>query len=259
MRPRFFLLKLLEDAALASLRGSPAGARAPAIHALLFFTHRRALAAIGRLPPAPIAAGRLGLHHQSTRVVTYDPAWAQRYAAEEALLRDFLGEACGPIHHIGSTAVPGLPSKPIIDIAIGLPETGYAAELSRAIPILTKLGYRYMGNRGHRGGHYLEKVCSSVRTHAIQLHPVDSSDLRRLLRFRDLLRSDAGIARRYAEAKASLAKAVGADRRVYVWYKSHWIDELFLGQHERQAWGRRLLRQDSPTLWQMYLRRRPAG
>jgi GrpB-like predicted nucleotidyltransferase (UPF0157 family) len=252
MRWRFLALKRIEDAALAALRKSPAGVAAPAARALLFAVHRQALAAIARLPPAPIAAtsdGRgglkLGVHHQRTLVVRYDPAWVGRYAEEEALIRDFLGEFQGEIHHVGSTAVPNLAAKPIIDLAIGLPEVNHEAEVARTLSVLTKLGYLYLGDRRHRGGHYLEKASSCVRTHAVQLHAAGAPDLTRLLRFRDRLRSDDPAARRYADIKASLARAIRDDRRAYVWYKSHWISHLLLEDQGSAAWGKWLLLQTS--------------
>jgi GrpB-like predicted nucleotidyltransferase (UPF0157 family) len=252
MRWRYFALKRLEDLALAALRKCPAGAGAPAASALLFAVHRRALAAIDRLPAATIDAPadrpggvKLGVDRRRTFVVAYDPTWVRRYADEEALIRDFLPGFRGEIHHVGSTAVPNLAAKPIIDLAIGLPEADDAAEVTRVISLLTVLGYLYLGDRRRRGGHYLEKVCSSVRTHAVQLHPVGSPDLSRLLRFRDQLRSDNDSARRYAQVKASLARAIRDDRQAYVWYKSHWISHLLLEDQGKTAWGKWLLRQNS--------------
>jgi GrpB-like predicted nucleotidyltransferase (UPF0157 family) len=252
MRGRFFVLKRIEAAALAALRKSPSDVVVPAANALLFAIHRQALAAIDRLPTAPIDApanGRdglkMGVHHRRNLVVRYDPTWVRRYADEEALIRDFMGPFRGEIHHVGSTAVPNLAAKPIIDLAIGLPEADHEAEVARTISLLTVLGYCYLGDRRQRGGHYLEKVCSSVRTHAVQLHPLGAPGLSRLLRFRDRLRSDHAAARQYADVKASLARAIRDDRLAYVWYKSHWISHLLLEDEGSRAWGKWLLLHNS--------------
>ena len=94
-------------------------------------------------------------------VVEYRPEWAQEYASEERKIREILGDNCAAIYHIGSTSVPGLAAKPIIDImpvVKSLPLVdGKAAEFE-------KIGYEYLGEFGIPGRRYLRKG-GDERTH----------------------------------------------------------------------------------------------
>jgi GrpB-like predicted nucleotidyltransferase (UPF0157 family) len=223
--------------------------------------HRDALASLPRHDPGPPVpnGGRpgLGLDPAATQVVPYDPTWADLYEFEAAQLRQWLGPRLASVHHIGSTAVPGLAAKPIIDLAVGLVPTRDGAERRQAARHLERIGYRFLGNRRGLGGFFLEKGPHPVRTHAVQLHVADSPDLRRLLRFRAALRTNPALAAEYAAIKRGLAAKVGSDRRLYLWYKAHWVNDLLLERTDTRAWGDWLLAQDPPTYYRMHLRRRP--
>lgn len=84
---------------------------------------------------------KLGLHYKKVSIVPYDPDWVLYYKQEQTLLQQVLGYLCKDIQHVGSTAVEGMPSKPIIDIAIALVDISY---LDEAIDILAQLGYFYL-------------------------------------------------------------------------------------------------------------------
>lgn len=253
-------MKTAEDVALWAARRKPQPFLPGLSRSLLWRVHRAALADLARLPPAAPRPprGRLGLRLDETFVVEYDPLWPHVYRREAELIREFLGPRCREIHHIGSTAVPGLASKPIVDIAVGVDATDFEAEARRGIADLGRIGYRYLGDRGGRGGHFLEKGFPPVRTHAIQLHPAGGAALGRLLRFRDRLRSDASFQADYAKVKAALAAAAASDRRQYVWYKAHWVNGSILDDPGRAGWAQWLLEQNPPSLYRMYWKRRRA-
>jgi GrpB-like predicted nucleotidyltransferase (UPF0157 family) len=264
LRLRFFAAKAAEDAILRGLRGRRPGPAAAAGAEALRRIHRGALAALDRLPepPARPPSGRrpggLGVRRLAAVIVGPGPDWAARFAEEAALIRDFLGGACLRIHHIGSTAVPGLAAKPILDLALELPAEGFGEHLDRAFAGLARLGYRFRGDRRRQGGRFFERVCDGARTHAIQLHRAGSEDLADVLRFRDRLRGDPALAAAYERVKAALAAAIGDDRRIYMWYKSHWINERMLAESGR-PWGEHLLAVDPPTLRDWYFRRPGPG
>jgi GrpB-like predicted nucleotidyltransferase (UPF0157 family) len=154
-------------------------------------------------------------------IADYDPAWPARFAAErdalEPALRHWLA---GNIEHVGSTAVPSLCAKPIIDLLIPVREL----DASRpAIAILERdHGYLYWPYREGEM-HWLCKPSPDVRTHHVHLIPVSSSVYRDRLRFRDALRTDPVLRERYAELKRELARTCAGDREAYTAGKAPFI------------------------------------
>lgn len=154
------------------------------------------------------------------RVAPYDPAWPGRFAEERAGLSEAIGVwATGGIHHVGSTAVPGLDAKPIVDILVGVE----GLEESRACfePLAT-LDYLYAPYRAEEM-HWFCKPNPSRRTHHLHLVPTDSSRFREELAFRDRLRADPAIAKEYAALKRDLAARFSRDREAYTDAKADFI------------------------------------
>lgn len=156
------------------------------------------------------------------RLVPYDPAWPERFEAEAAALEAAIGSyAIGGIHHVGSTAVPGLAAKPIIDILVGV----RSLEESRAcFEPLARLGYLYAPYLAEEM-HWFCKPHPSRRTHHLHLVPVDSKRYRDELALRDRLRADRGLAVEYAALKRTLATRFENDREAYTEAKSDFIRE----------------------------------
>ena len=153
-------------------------------------------------------------------LVPYDPAWPSRFIEERNALNDAIGPwATGGIHHVGSTAVPGLEAKPIIDILIGVD----SLEASRAcFDPLAKLGYLYAPYRTDEM-HWFCKPHPSCRTHHLHLVPTDSQRFRDELAFRDALRADPITAEKYAALKCDLAQRFADDREAYTDAKSDFV------------------------------------
>ena len=149
---------------------------------------------------------------------------------------------------MGSTAVPGLAAKPIIDIAMEMNRTGFDASMLSYREALTEVGYDYLGDRGQKGGHMFGKGLKGSRTHAIQVHPSDSTAIKELIRFREMLMEDMNLAREYAEIKTALADLFPHQRLIYVWYKTHWVEHRFLGKDIKHAWGLWLLSAQIPMM-----------
>ncbi len=156
----------------------------------------------------------------AVEIAPYDPGWPAKFAAEVARLERLLPEVAW--HHIGSTAVPGLPGKPIVDIMAAVPD------LDAPVPVLVdRAGYRYPEayNTALPGRRWLCRPSMSERS--FHLHLVaDPADLARRLRFRDALRADAGLAAAYAELKRGLAVRFRDDREAYGAAKSEFIERV---------------------------------
>lgn len=135
------------------------------------------------------------------RLHPYDPGWATLFEEERQRLRALVGNA--PIEHIGSTAVPGLPAKPIIDIMVGVE----SLELGRlAIPALVEAGYHYVAAYEASIPERLFFSKGAPRTHHLHVTPVGSSFWKDKLLFRDWLRAHREDRQAYGALKAELAE-----------------------------------------------------
>jgi GrpB-like predicted nucleotidyltransferase (UPF0157 family) len=154
------------------------------------------------------------------RLVPYDATWPDRFAAERDALNGVIAPwVRGGVHHVGSTAVPGLDAKPIIDILVGVDSLG----ASRAcFDPLAKLDYLYAPYRTAEM-HWFCKPHPSRRTHHLHLVPTDSRRFCDELAFRDLLRGDPATAREYEALKRNLAQRFADDREAYTDAKADFI------------------------------------
>jgi GrpB-like predicted nucleotidyltransferase (UPF0157 family) len=157
-------------------------------------------------------------------IVDPDPSWPSQFELEMRALRAVLPAAPGlQIEHIGSTAVPGLRAKPIIDIVVLHPAPDQWKSL---IEPITSLGYVYWAENPRRDRMYFVKGMppyGARRTHHVHVRVPD--DARAELRFRDALRADAALARRYAELKDALAARYANDRDAYTEAKTNFVSE----------------------------------
>lgn len=167
----------------------------------------------------PVIRLRRGLD-EPIRIVPYDPSWPEGFAAEAAALEAAIGGfATGGIHHVGSTAVPGLDAKPIIDVLAGIE----SLEASRAcFEPLARLGYLYAPYRAEEM-HWFCKPHPSRRTHHLHLVPSGSKRFQDELSFRDRLRDNPELASEYAALKHDLAARFADDRDAYTDAKADFI------------------------------------
>ena len=166
----------------------------------------------------------IGLKRNTLEVVDHDPDWGTLALEACQSLRDTCGEFLVDVQHVGSTAVPDLPAKPILDIAAAVVTFDSMREL---VGRLAAMGYLYRGDHGDAGGH-LFVVDSSPDIRTIHLHVVEhrGSQWRDYLRFRDLLRRQPAIRKRYAELKRDLASIYRDDRESYTASKADFIREV---------------------------------
>jgi GrpB-like predicted nucleotidyltransferase (UPF0157 family) len=153
-------------------------------------------------------------------IVPYDEGWPAQFEVERDLLRRILQPwLIGPVEHVGSTAVRGLPAKPVIDIMAGI---GGLEESRASFADLHAAGYQYAPYRTEVM-HWFCKPHFSHRTHHLHLVPYDSALWTERLAFRDYLRSNAMVAAEYAELKARLAEAHRNDREAYTEAKGPFV------------------------------------
>lgn len=145
-----------------------------------------------------------------------DPAWPQLYAAHRDRILAVLGEV--PVDHVGSTSVPGLAAKPIIDVQV------VVTDLDAAAGLLESAGYVL---RVREDGHRVLK--GEPPPANVHLYEPGDPEIEAHLRFRDLLRVDEGARRRYEELKRSLAGRVWPDMNHYAEAKGPLIRELLAG------------------------------
>ena len=137
------------------------------------------------------------------RIVPPDSSWPLRFGAEATRIRAALGALAVRIEHVGSTAVPGLAAKPVIDIQVSV---GSLAGMARCAEPLARLGYAHVALGAiDRVYPFFQQPAHWPSTHHLHLCVVDSDEERRHLAFRDHLRSHPAVAAEYARLKHRLA------------------------------------------------------
>ncbi|MFD0737678.1 GrpB family protein [Lysobacter koreensis] len=163
-----------------------------------------------------------GLASGELRLVTVGPEWGSRFAAEHDRISIALDAAALDIRHIGSTAIPGILAKPILDIAvaIGSFEAGFPL-----VPLLVGLGYEYRGEHGIPRRHYFVHG-SPRRTFHLHVLERHGDEWAHHLRFRDTLRGSPATAARYSALKRAVVAESGGNRAFYQSLKSSFIAEV---------------------------------
>jgi GrpB-like predicted nucleotidyltransferase (UPF0157 family) len=156
-------------------------------------------------------------------IVPYDPAWPRQFEEERReLLRTIGPWLAGSVEHIGSTAIPGLSAKPVIDIMAAVA----SLDASRpALAPLAALGYCYFPYRPD-DEHWFCKPSPAFRTHHLHLVPLDSPQWAGALAFRDYLRAHPATAAEYEALKQRLALTFRLDREAYTDAKGPFITRV---------------------------------
>ncbi len=157
-------------------------------------------------------------------VVDYDPQWPIVYKKEKVEILRVIGDKVVAIKHIGSTAVPGLGAKPIIDIMVAV---RHLSDANQCIQPLQSIGYEYVLEPEVQipEWRYFRKGPQEAHKHLHMVEPT-SDFWRRHLLFRDYLRSHPKVAREYYELKKQLATECGLDRKAYTEAKTAFIQSI---------------------------------
>jgi GrpB-like predicted nucleotidyltransferase (UPF0157 family) len=168
---------------------------------------------------------------ESVRLVPADPAWPERGRAEAAAVDALIGKQStggrlvGPTEHIGSTAVAGLPAKPILDLLAAITDLEVGAEVAQ---VLARHGWHFVPPEldGRPYERFFVKVVDGHRAAHLHLVLAGSSYWSDRLRFRDLLRGDPRSAADYAALKTRLASAHAKDREHYTAAKYDFVQNV---------------------------------
>jgi len=162
-------------------------------------------------------------------VVPYDPRWPGMYRAEAARIAAIFGSEIIAIHHIGSTSVPGLNAKPIIDL---MPLVRHIERVSNFDSAMIQLGYEPLGENSIPGRRYFVRGGDINRTHHVHTYQPDNPEVARHLDFRDYLIAHPQEARRYARIKEKLARQFPHDIDGYMAGKDAFIKEMIQKAHQ---------------------------
>lgn len=166
---------------------------------------------------------RLGLESGVVRLVHYDSTWPNLFAAEATRLQQLFAKSglTLALEHTGSTAVPGLAAKPILDILAGYPK---GADVAEYVNVLTQADYMHRGEQGIPGREFFRR--GNPRAYHLHLTPIDSAFWRDHLAFRDRLRSNNALRDAYAALKHELAARFPRDREAYIEAKGSFVKEV---------------------------------
>jgi len=170
---------------------------------------------------------------RKVEVVPYNPVWRGTFEEEATHVAAVLGDNVVAVHHIGSTAIPTIHAKPIIDMLVEVRDITKVDECSL---VMHALGYESMGEFGMAGRRFFRKENDTgIRTHHVHTFAVDSAEVERHLAFRDYLRVHADDAQRYSKLKQDLAQQYQHDIEGYRDGKDAFIKDM---QEKAVAWQR---------------------
>ncbi len=168
----------------------------------------------------------------AVRIVPYDPAWPALARAELRRIGDELGDVAVRLEHVGSTAVPGLAAKPIVDLLVSVGDVearkGYVEPLER-------LGYLFVPAPQSSDLHFFARPPERPRTHHVHVCAAGSPHESRHLAVRDFLRAHPGEAASYAAVKRRVAARHPQDRLAYIAGKDPYVVAL---ERRATAWAR---------------------
>ena len=165
------------------------------------------------------------------RIVDHDPAWPRRAEAELRRIADTLGEVAVRLEHVGSTAVPGLAAKPILDLQVSVVAM---APQERYVEPLERLGYLFVPLAESPDYHFFALPRERPRTHHLHVCAAGSANERRHLAVRDFLRAHPEEAARYAALKRAVAARHPEDRLAYITGKA---DHMAALEARAVAWA----------------------
>lgn len=161
---------------------------------------------------------------RKVEVVPHDPHWRDAFEEEAQQVAAALGENVVAIHHIGSTAIPNIYAKPIIDLLV---EVRDIARVDGCSSAMESLGYEVMGEFGIAGRRYFRKDDrEGIRTHHIHAFEAGSAEVVRHLAFRDYMIAHHGEAQKYSELKRKLAEQHPQNIDGYMDGKDGFIKEM---------------------------------
>lgn len=174
----------------------------------------------------------LGLNRKIVELVPHSDEWKSLYEREKKLLRLAVGDFLIAVEHIGSTAIPQIVAKPIIDIMVGVRDL---SDVENYLSPLAEIGYEYRGESGIAGRRYFRKGTETVSTHHLSFAEFGGDVWKRHLMFCDYLRENAEAAQRYNELKKDLAVKFKDNREAYTDGKTEFVEEILRAANSLEA------------------------
>lgn len=169
----------------------------------------------------------LGLNRYKISVAESDSSWASEYEKIASEIREAISHIAVQIEHIGSTSVPGLAAKPIVDVGLLLCDCADFQSLEAAFSSLDLI---YRGDKGTEGGHlFIRESVPEVRTHHIHVYFQGAPEWNRYLIFRDRLRASTELREEYGALKRKLAEQYEDDRLAYTAGKTELVQRVLAG------------------------------
>ena len=163
----------------------------------------------------------LGLNRGELYLSPYRTEWPALFESEKKFIAFAIGDHIKDIQHVGSTSIPGMPAKPILDLGIAVDEFENAR---MCIEPLTDIGYSFRGEYGIPRRRYFTR--GDPTTHRIHMVEESSDEWTKLIRFRDLLRADPKTAEDYRNLKLDLWERLPGDRKAYQAAKAAFIGDV---------------------------------
>jgi GrpB-like predicted nucleotidyltransferase (UPF0157 family) len=166
----------------------------------------------------------IGLQRGIVKLFPYDPQWAILFEEEKAKLQKILGANVKGIEHIGSTAMPGISAKPVIDIAVGIEDMNAAESIKN---ILEANGWIWRPKFGDIANHIVfAKGTKEERTHYLHLMQYEGEKWKERIAFRDYLISHEVEKKEYEQLKQKSMESFGNDRKAYTAEKDEFVQRI---------------------------------
>jgi len=165
----------------------------------------------------------IGLKRGTVKLVKHNPRWWQSFECEQKKLREVFGCDALEIQHVGSTAISGIPAKPVIDIGLIVSSLQAAKRYEKK---LKKIGYKIKKDDTKKERLFFTKGPENKRTHYLHVGEADSGYIEDMILFRDYLRKDKKEAKKYSELKKKLAEKYQNAREIYTAKKEGLIRDV---------------------------------
>lgn len=165
----------------------------------------------------------IGLKRGTVKLVEHNTSWKLSFEREAKKLRKVFGQDCIDIQHVGSTAIPGILAKPIIDIALIVPSLRKAKRYEKK---LREIGYEIKKNDTKKERLFFTKGSEEKRTHYLHIGEISSGYIEDMILFRDYLCKHKNAAKVYSELKESLAEKCKNTREIYTAKKERLVKEV---------------------------------
>lgn len=165
----------------------------------------------------------LGLNKDIVELAPYDENWVKEFEQEKKRLEKILGKSALDIQHVGSTSIPGLRAKPILDIAVAVEN---ASKLKELIGVLSDAGYDVKDSINELGEILARKGTPENRTHYIHVEVINSLFWNNHILFRDYLLSHPEYIKKYENLKTEMFERFKDERKLYTAAKNDFIEEV---------------------------------